>query len=89
MTDSAGLHPLVIERQAGITKSVCGCYYCLAQFAGAEIVDWVDDGRTAICPRCGIDSVVSRYEGFSVALRALEEMNQRSFHGMRPPRTQP
>lgn len=37
----------------------CGCFYCLATFPGGEIHTWVDDGQTALCPRCGIDSVLA------------------------------
>ncbi|RZF62939.1 hypothetical protein EWE74_07025 [Sphingobacterium corticibacterium] len=40
----------------------CGCFYCLATFTPIEIVEWIDEpngGETAICPKCGIDSVLS------------------------------
>lgn len=33
------------------------CYYCRTSYLGKYIVEWTDDGMTAICP-CGIDSVV-------------------------------
>ena len=36
----------------------CGCYYCLATFPSDEVQTWVDDGCTALCPRCSIDSVL-------------------------------
>jgi hypothetical protein len=46
-------------------SSVCGCFYCRTTFPAGEIKDWVDDEPpTAICPRCGVDSVIgdaSRY----------------------------
>lgn len=37
----------------------CGCFYCQAVFSGDEVRNWVDDDRTALCPRCGIDSVLA------------------------------
>jgi hypothetical protein len=37
---------------------VCGCFYCRATFPGGAVQAWVDDGKTALCPRCGIDSVL-------------------------------
>ena len=37
----------------------CGCYYCLCTFDVTEIEDWCDGEKTAICPKCGIDSVVA------------------------------
>jgi hypothetical protein len=47
---------------------LCGCFYCMKTFLADEIIDWVDwpegaedqleEGVTALCPRCGIDSVL-------------------------------
>lgn len=36
----------------------CGCFYCLSVFEASEVRDWVWDGSTALCPRCGIDAVL-------------------------------
>lgn len=36
----------------------CGCYFCLNIFDPKEITEWTDDGETAICPKCHVDSVV-------------------------------
>ncbi len=48
-------------------STFCGCFYCLAVFPPADIEDWVDDEpRTALCPRCGIDSVIGDASGFPV-----------------------
>lgn len=35
-----------------------GCYHCCKVFSPSEIVEWVDNEQTALCPRCGIDSVL-------------------------------
>jgi hypothetical protein len=35
-----------------------GCYCCCSQFNTSDIKEWVDRGETAICPKCGIDSVI-------------------------------
>lgn len=53
------------------TSSQCGCFYCESMFASTQISDWIDPpdghefvdddfdvGVTALCPRCGIDSVL-------------------------------
>jgi hypothetical protein len=29
----------------------------------SEIAEWIDDGQTALCPRCGIDSVLPVIDG--------------------------
>ena len=59
------IHKHSIRHRPSIERSErCGCFYCEAIFSPTEILDWVDDsaeypqGGTALCPRCGIDSVV-------------------------------
>ena len=37
---------------------LCGCFCCLRTFPPTEIVEWVDHGTTAVCPRCGVDAVL-------------------------------
>lgn len=37
----------------------CGCFHCLSMFDAREVVQWTDNGETALCPICGIDSVLS------------------------------
>ncbi|MBL8679418.1 MAG: hypothetical protein JNK05_09650 [Myxococcales bacterium] len=41
----------------------CGCFYCLAIFDPSEIRQWIDKdasgrGLTALCAKCGIDSLI-------------------------------
>lgn len=38
--------------------SKCGCFYCLKIFNPKEIKKWCDSEKTAICPYCGIDSII-------------------------------
>jgi hypothetical protein len=44
-------------------SKLCGCFYCLETFEPKEIIEYfeenLDSGETAICPKCGIDSVLS------------------------------
>ena len=45
----------------------CGCFYCLKIFAPKEIRNWIEDvGGTAICPYCGIDSVIGEHSGYPI-----------------------
>lgn len=69
-----------IHRAEILASDVCGCFYCLATFSPAEIVDWIDEdsvgiGRTALCPRCGIDSVIGSKSGLSTDLEFLSRMH--------------
>jgi len=66
------------------TSQLCGCFYCLAVYPPTEITDWVDEGfngegQTALCARCGIDSVIGDRSGFPLTPSFLAEMNRHFF----------
>ncbi|HEY5771822.1 MAG TPA: cytoplasmic protein, partial [Chitinophagaceae bacterium] len=48
----------------------CGCFYCVGIFKSAEIIEWTDEdnpkGQTALCPICGIDSVIGDKSNFPI-----------------------
>jgi hypothetical protein len=67
------------HRDELIAGAKCGCFYCCAIFDVSEIADWVDEddrgiGQTALCPRCGIDSVIGEKSGYDVSINFLERM---------------
>ena len=70
------------HREDVLASDVCGCFYCLAKFAPSAIVEWVDqaagssEGETALCPSCGIDSVIGSASGFPTTREFLEEMHR-------------
>ena len=53
MHHDACLHRALIER-----SKMVGCFYCKETYSPLEIVKWIDDGETALCPKCGIDAVL-------------------------------
>jgi hypothetical protein len=57
----------------------CGCFHCLKIFSPSEINEWLDDDSTAVCPYCGIDSVIGAISGYSVTKAFLQEMHSRWF----------
>ncbi|MBY0597069.1 hypothetical protein [Bacillus bingmayongensis] len=59
--------------------TMCGCFYCLKIFHPSRINEWWDDDNTAVCPYCGIDSVIGENSGYKVAESFLKEMHQRWF----------
>jgi hypothetical protein len=63
------------HRQEVVASELCGCFYCLNTFEPKDIADWADDGKTAFCPRCGIDSVIGSASGFAPTKDFLKEMN--------------
>lgn len=60
------------------------CFSCLASYSPTEIEDWVDgrqietgdldDGVTALCPRCGIDAVLPSAAPIGLDDELLSEM---------------
>ena len=63
------------------TSELCGCFYCCATFSSNEIKEWVDEnkegiGQTALCPHCGIDSVIGSKSGFPMLPEFLKELNK-------------
>jgi hypothetical protein len=56
------------HRELLAVSEFAGCFYCKSRFRPDEVADWVDgrqpetgnleDGVTALCPRCGIDAVL-------------------------------
>jgi hypothetical protein len=76
-------HKFSIRNRKHVEESeVCGCFYCLAIFAPAEIEDWTDEDDeqdTALCPRCGIDSVIGSSCGAPITPEFLGAMNMKWF----------
>ncbi len=57
-----------------------GCFYCCEIYSPTLIGEWVDDETTAMCPKCGIDSVIGDASGFPITDKAfLKAMNEAWF----------
>jgi hypothetical protein len=61
------------------SSEVCGCFYCQTTFDPGKIMDWTDIAHdkwsTALCPNCGIDSVIGSYPNWPAGdTRFLAEM---------------
>ena len=60
----------------------CVCYYCLKIYPSKEVKGYVKDknGYTAICPMCGIDSVLPlTKDDRELILTNLKKINKMSF----------
>lgn len=62
-------------------SELCGCFYCLETFKPSKIEEWVDEdenefGQTALCPICGVDSVIGDKSGVPLTKEFLGGMNQ-------------
>ena len=94
-TDIRDAHAHCARNAGEIGKSdLCGCFYCLATFAPGEIEDWIGEqpryndredldapegSSSAICPRCGIDSVIGSAAGFPLTADFLGRMKSHWF----------
>ena len=56
--------------------SKCGFFYCLEIFFPSEIKEWLycDNGHTALCTYCGIDSVIGESSGYPITKEFLKKM---------------
>ena len=52
------LHFTIENTQQVLASQTCRCAHCLATFSGAEVTEFTDKGKTAICPNCGEDAVL-------------------------------
>jgi RimJ/RimL family protein N-acetyltransferase len=65
--------------------SICGCFYCRRIFDPAEIDEWIIDDNpcdrlgTAICPYCGIDSVIGESSGYPMTAEFMSAMHKEWF----------
>jgi hypothetical protein len=71
------------HRREILDSLTCGCFYCLALFTPGEVGKWVDEeagvGQTALCPGCGIDSVIGSAAGYPITRDFLSRMHRHWF----------
>ena len=64
---------------------ICGCFSCQSIFKPSELAEWIvadnpcDKRGTAVCPYCGIDSVIGRSSGYPITQDFLSAMNRIGF----------
>lgn len=78
MTDFIQAHEFASNHREPLLKDKkCGCFYCLDIFDPKEIKEWIADvSGTAVCPYCGIDSIVGEHSGFPIKKGFLRKMQQ-------------
>lgn len=73
-------HRRCVMHRTELEKSdLCGCFYCMANFSPSKIHKWTDQEQTALCPECGIDSVIGSASGFPITKEFLERMHAHWF----------
>ena len=82
LCDSARVH--ASKHRAEIQASErCACYFCFRTFPHTEIKVWIDANQTALCPRCGIDSVLGNASNHRLDDKFLRQMHARFFSSTR------
>lgn len=69
-------HQSLIQR-----STVCGCFYCRKIFTPDKITVWLNDESTAMCPYCGIDSVLPEVPLYTLNDELLAQMHEYWFTG--------
>ncbi len=71
----------VRNREEILASELCGCFYCTSVFEPSTVVDWAKDegGDTAICPKCGIDSVLGDRAGYPLSEEFLRRVHEAWF----------
>lgn len=46
------------NKEGVLLSRECGCFYCMRLFPASAVRKWTDQGQTALCPLCGMDTVL-------------------------------
>ena len=57
----------------------CGCYFCFRTFVHTDIKAWIDSNQTALCPACGVDSVLGNASNQRLDDQFLRKMHTHFF----------
>ena len=79
-TELEEIHHLCTLNKALIENNQCGCFCCTALFDSKEIYEWTDNGLTAICPKCGVDSILPQNKEYPLDIFLLQQMEKRWFN---------
>jgi hypothetical protein len=85
-------HDHCTQNKSALMKSkICGCFYCISTFTPDGIEHWHGEenmrgnnnpkaaSATALCPNCGIDSVLGDASGFPITESFLIAMYEQYF----------
>lgn len=59
-----------------LSSDICGCFYCLETYPPTEITNGLerDGSMCAICPKCGLNSVIGSASGYPITKEFLTKM---------------
>lgn len=81
--DAIEAHKFSIANKQMLEKEdKCGCFCCCEVFSPDEIEEWIETDRDdwiAICPYCGIDSLIGETVDYPLSNRTLKKMREEWF----------
>ena len=76
-SDIIDAHEHCSHNQTEIRESqMCGCFWCCAVFDSDDVIDFLESEETALCPSCGIDSVIGDASGYTITEELMQAMNK-------------
>ncbi|MEO8699148.1 MAG: cytoplasmic protein [Kofleriaceae bacterium] len=54
----------------------CACFFCFKKFPTSDIKTWIEANQTALCPHCGLDSVLGSGTDHRIDDQFLRKMHQ-------------
>jgi hypothetical protein len=84
ITPTKRMDPQLVEAQKHASRhraeleasTRCGCFFCFRTFPPTSIKVWIDAKQTALCPGCGVDSVIG-----SASSHRVDDAFLRRMHG--------
>ena len=71
------LHTYTLKNKSLIEKSkICYCYHCKNKILVEDIVDYLDEGETAVCPKCNVDSLIPDCIDEEITDKVIDDMNR-------------
>ncbi len=79
----AHLHKKSLKNRTDIENAKrCGCFYCLSIYPSHQVTEYWDNGETAVCPECGIDSVVCDSQDLLLTRKFLRTLRHYAWDGL-------
>lgn len=72
-------HAAAFQNRKTVEESrQCACFFCNSIFPANEVTAWCHDAQadTALCPRCGIDSVIGDAAGYPLVPEFILAMHR-------------
>lgn len=67
------------HKKSILESPYAGCFFCKTLVPTRDITEWVHEDQTAICPKCGVDSLLPDNQYFPITPELLQIMYEEYF----------